>query len=559
MTLKERIYQTLPPTAQTQVSRLVHGEQPAQMWAKDTVRSLTRRVETRDIDHSRHLVGPAWRPAEARAVTRFDTWSYRQSVVDRVVGAAAELGVECIVVPGRRRHQQVVAVDHDDLRCLLARLAEDPTTDWRATHGRSPVGRSLASVSKAGTPDFVWLFELLATPDGQPLTHPERIVRLDGWTRLDAPDVPRLDGGFYLPGTRVAPSPTGQINCVEPPEWEAAQSAPGHRVGSPLVDLLEPDFPIDLVYTWVDGADPLWRARKALAMKAVDDTYQEESFSDNRYEDHQELRYSLRSVEQYANWVRHIWIVTDGQTPPWLNADNPRVTVVDHHDIFKDPSALPVFNSHASESQLHHIEGLAEHYVYLNDDMFIGRPVSPSLFFHPNGILKCFPSSAVIDVAPRSERDVPVLTAAKQNRTLIERDFHRALSRKMRHTPYPQRRSLLVEMEERYPDIFDHVMRSRFRHPDDYAIPSSLTHDYALATGRSVPGRIVHGYQGINDADAQPRLEAMARRRRTDTFCLNDNMVEGGPPPGVARVVHDFLERYFPLPSEFEKASFSRV
>lgn len=52
--------------------------------------------------------------------------------------------------------------------------------------------------------------------------------------------------------------------------------------------------------------------------------------SASRFEDNEELRYSLRSVERHAPWVRHIFIVTNGQIPSWLNLDNPRVTVVSH-------------------------------------------------------------------------------------------------------------------------------------------------------------------------------------------------------------------------------------
>ncbi|KAH9518792.1 hypothetical protein Btru_006280 [Bulinus truncatus] len=50
----------------------------------------------------------------------------------------------------------------------------------------------------------------------------------------------------------------------------------------------------------------------------------------NRFEDNEELRYSLRSLEQFAPWVRHIYIVTNGQIPYWLNLDCPRVTVITH-------------------------------------------------------------------------------------------------------------------------------------------------------------------------------------------------------------------------------------
>ena len=39
--------------------------------------------------------------------------------------------------------------------------------------------------------------------------------------------------------------------------------------------------------------------------------------------------------------------------------------MVSHKEIFADPGVLPVFNSHAIESQLHHIDGLADPKAYL--------------------------------------------------------------------------------------------------------------------------------------------------------------------------------------------------
>ena len=52
--------------------------------------------------------------------------------------------------------------------------------------------------------------------------------------------------------------------------------------------------------------------------------------SSSRFQDNEELRYSLRSVERFAPWVRHVFIVTNGQIPSWLNLDYPRVTLVPH-------------------------------------------------------------------------------------------------------------------------------------------------------------------------------------------------------------------------------------
>ena len=45
---------------------------------------------------------------------------------------------------------------------------------------------------------------------------------------------------------------------------------------------------------------------------------------------YQELRYSLRSIDIHAPWIRHIYIVTNGQIPYWLDLDNPRISIVTH-------------------------------------------------------------------------------------------------------------------------------------------------------------------------------------------------------------------------------------
>lgn len=126
------------------------------------------------------------------------------------------------------------------------------------------------------------------------------------------------------------------------------------------------DFPIDLVYTWVDGNDPVWQAKKAYWQKqyAPDDEY---AISPARWRDRDELKYSLRSVEQYMPWVNNIYIVTDNQVPAWLNINHPKIKIVDHSEIFP-AEALPVFNSIAIESRLAYIPDLSEHFIYSNDD-----------------------------------------------------------------------------------------------------------------------------------------------------------------------------------------------
>ncbi|WP_290651367.1 stealth family protein, partial [Aquisalimonas sp.] len=150
-------------------------------------------------------------------------------------------------------------------------------------------------------------------------------------------------------------------------------------------------FPIDLVYTWVDGADPDWADRKDAALRTLGYDVPHRSANRSRWENRNELLYSLRSVAMFAPWVRNIFIVTDQQSPSWLNqAGNSRVRIVDHSELFQASAALPTFNSHAIESVLHRIDGLSEHFIYMNDDFFFGAPSQPEDFFTATGQTKVF-------------------------------------------------------------------------------------------------------------------------------------------------------------------------
>ena len=67
-------------------------------------------------------------------------------------------------------------------------------------------------------------------------------------------------------------------------------------------------------------------------------------------------------------WIRTVHLVVSNieQVPAWL--DQSKVHVVLHEDIIPE-QLLPTFNSTTIEMYLHKIPGLAEHFIYSNDDM----------------------------------------------------------------------------------------------------------------------------------------------------------------------------------------------
>lgn len=132
------------------------------------------------------------------------------------------------------------------------------------------------------------------------------------------------------------------------------------------------EYPVDFVVLWVDGNDPAFvRERNRWADSPVVPA---------RFVQTDELRYVLRSVEEYMPWVTRVVLVTNGQVPKWLNVNQPRLKILTHAE-FMPASALPTFNSCAIEMSVTKWAGLSEHFLLANDDTFAFRPVSREYFF----------------------------------------------------------------------------------------------------------------------------------------------------------------------------------
>ncbi|MDT0452034.1 stealth conserved region 3 domain-containing protein [Streptomyces hesseae] len=315
------------------------------------------------------------------------------------------------------------------------------------------------------------------------------------------------------------------------------------------------DFPIDVVYTWVDGTDPAWLARKEKTQAEHGILAAESAGASARFRSRDELRYSLRSLDLHAPWVRTIYLLTDDQTPDWLDTDHPRVRVVSHKEAFGDTGKLPSFNSHAIESRIHRIEGIAEHILYFNDDVFLGRPMKPESFFHGTGAAKCFMSPTAIPAGDPSLDTDLVFAAAKNNRALIEKEFGKTIANTFLHTPHPLRRSVLAEMEERFAEEVGLTASAQFRARTDLAIASSLHHWYGLFTGRSMPGAISSAFVNVGLREHHIRLHRILATRSHDVFCINDYHDGDVPEDEQADALAVFLGSYFPVASQFEKGS----
>jgi len=330
-----------------------------------------------------------------------------------------------------------------------------------------------------------------------------------------------------------------------------------------------PAMDIDLVYLWCDAAEPDYRRRlEAELAKAKNLDINARSMA--RWLGNDELRYSLRSVEKFMPWVRKIFIVTDGQTPKWLDTKNPRVKIVGHNEIIPK-KYLPLFNSAAIELFIAEIPGLAEHFIYANDDMFAAAPLAPEFFFDAKG-------NPIVDVRklrPRHDiySDVGFARALASQKKIFERwlmrmnrlvfdIFGRKFSLRPTHQMEAMRKSYLRENLAR-PDmaeVVEHSKRARFR--DEFTIQRIIFPLIDNALGRNTlrPDERPTWLRRLL-APIWPRrsrtLVVSARlrpekvlERKAKLFCINDDEYTTEKQRKQNRL---FLETLFPTKSRFEK------
>jgi hypothetical protein len=312
------------------------------------------------------------------------------------------------------------------------------------------------------------------------------------------------------------------------------------------------NFEIDVVFSWVDGSSVEFQRERAQRMR--DYVVGDGDDSDARFRQIDELKYALRSIYMFAPWVRRIFIATDSPRPQWL-AEHPSVTIVRSEDFFADTSVLPTHNSHAVESQLHHIDGLAEHFIYSNDDMFLGRPVRPDVFFSPGGITKFIEGPTRIGLGETDPSRSGFENAARVNRRLLRERFGRVTTRHLEHCAVPLRRSVMAELEREFSEDFARTAGNAFRSATDISVTNSFYHYYALMTGRAVvqtQAKVTYVETTLRMALRQ--MDKLLRRRDHDMFCLNDGSKPEITSEQRTRAVTDFLERYFPIRAPWEKA-----
>lgn len=541
--------------------------------ARRTRRAFDRIGATPDDGHDVVRVTQGW--FVARTVSSVRVTEVRDANFAKLARICAEADLDYFVVPTGSVFRTAIAVPaSQQARAIDAIARSGHDCNWYVSSSTETFGlRPFVHLDVDRWQEWsvaapsIETYSVVSSEDGKGVIGREYCCELQFWTVGDADDDVGTDeqsGVVGSPTTLVQPPRRNPFLNSMPLSraFEASLVIAGHE--HPTAPEFQwyaagasCPFEIDVVYTWVDGNDAQWRKRRSQA--AVGPAIASADGSSNeRFRTFDELRYSLRSLWQYVPFVRTIFIVTDQQIPSWLDAGHEHIKIVDHREIFDDPSVLPTFNSHSIETQLHHIEGLRENYLYLNDDVFFGRLADWRTYFDRSGRSNFFESKATFAAGDPSPGDSSVDNAGKNLQRELFRETGWSPWRKIKHTPHAQQRSLMYEVEERFGSAYAATRDARFRSTTDVSFAVALHHRYGQAVGRTQVGSIRYDYLNLALQNLPDRLEDL-RRVPLDTFCLNDGSIDDDHFPAVHEAVCAFLRERFPYSAPWESDVRSRL
>ena len=236
---------------------------------------------------------------------------------------------------------------------------------------------------------------------------------------------------------------------------------------------------IDAVILWVNGNDD---KHKIKISNYVDNKSEISSTKfRTRFDQVNEIKFTIDSILKFAPYIENIHIITDEQTPEFLEKiDNndyyKKVSIVDHKVIFKDfEQFLPTFNCRPIETCMHRIPGLAEHFVYFNDDFFLIKHTKPTDFFR-NGLPVLRGKWLKFDKDIFYKKFKKIRVGHKKAQQKAAKLVGLKKYYNFKHTPHPLRKSTFKTYFNNNPNIFIENIKYKFRNENQFTPQGLANH-----------------------------------------------------------------------------------
>ena len=333
---------------------------------------------------------------------------------------------------------------------------------------------------------------------------------------------------------------------------------------------------IDIIIPWVDGNDPDWQKERDRASKQY--RINERANSNVRYESWDNLQFVFRGIERCMPWVNHVFLVTYGHIPPFLNCENEKLKIIKHEDYIPK-QYLPTFNSNVIELNYHRIDELEENFILFNDDCYPLKPISENYYFK-NG-LPCDEAvespimpvnvGAISNYASYVKANNILFINNHWNKREVQKKnwdkwyfegYGELLERNKGlhywnnfagfhdyHMPVPLKKSTLKKIWDVEPELLDKVSHNQFREYSD--LSQCIVRYWQLCTGEFVPNKSIGKPYLVTIENCTEVAEAI-RNKVSQMVCLTEDCtaIEFGE---IKRQINQALNDVYTEKSSFEK------
>ena len=292
--------------------------------------------------------------------------------------------------------------------------------------------------------------------------------------------------------------------------------------------------PIDAVITWVNGSDNNHHMMRKHYMAQSEKPLHKNAINPHRWICSDEIFYCLKSIEHHAPWTRKIWIIVDNKAPDLSSLSNflqSKIHITYHNEIFVGfEDVLPTFNSLAIETMLWRIEGLAEQFMYFNDDVFLTAPLAPQdVFVDKKPVLRgqwmnysYLEHDFIQKDNPANFNHYMQINAAKMMGFKANRLFNAA------HVVHPFLRSGMKQLFSENPEALSTNIKHRFRDLTQF-LPQGLHNHFSISKGQAIfQSSLDYLHIDSGQGNGQPATEVWALLNPvTETndikmLCIND-------------------------------------
>lgn len=317
---------------------------------------------------------------------------------------------------------------------------------------------------------------------------------------------------------------------------------------------------IDAVIAWVDGSDlkHFAKMQEHLDGRMLGKT--------TRYANNGEIYYCIASILKFAPFIRRVWIVSDNQKPQFIDefakaglCKQDFIQIIDHTVLFAGfEEILPTFNARTIEAMLWRIPELSEHYIYLNDDFFMNRSLTPDFFFR-NGMPVIFgkwvpPQRWRIKTFLRRAFKPNVGTLANKRPTY--RLAHELGARiagfdgkfiLVDHLPHPLRKSIQQAFYHREPEVLRKQIKFRSRSLEQFSPVALINHLEISAGSAHIKKPVALAYVTPHALLFIYRFAQQVRRARHPFGCIQSlDSFSSAPLRLVRKVMKEKLGRFLP-------------